>query len=161
MQGVDLGIAVGLGVERLHRVEALFVARQVGFQVVGMHQVQRRAVQAVVDPGQARGVEGVGEHADDGVGVTQQDEFALEALGQGDPVEYRGGLKQAVGVEHRIVKGRAQALDEGHGGKFAQYPEGFEHSLAGTAGPGTGLGQLLTGKSSRYRVQRWHIDDKG
>ncbi|MNI87657.1 hypothetical protein D3C73_1448730 [compost metagenome] len=93
--------------------------------------------------------------------MTQQDEFALEALGQGDPVEYRGRLEQAVGVEHRVVKGCAQALDKGHGGQFAEHPEGFEHPLAGTAGPGTGLGQLLTGKTSRYRVQRWHIDDKG
>ncbi|MNI42806.1 hypothetical protein D3C73_971110 [compost metagenome] len=161
LQGVDLGIAVGLGVERLHRVEALFVARQVGFQVVGMHQVQRGAVQAVVDPGQAGGVEGVGKHADDRFVVAQQDEFALEALGQGDPVEHRGGRKQRVGVEHRIMQGRAQALDEGHGCQFAQHPEGFEHPLAGTGGQCPGLGQLLTGKTRWRAFQLRRFDGKG
>ena len=140
--------ASALGVERFHGVEALFVARQVGFQVVGVHQVQRRAVQAVIDPGQTRGVEGVGKHADDRIVVAQQDEFALEALGQGDPVEYRGGLKQAVGVEHRVMQGRAEALDEGHGGQFAKLPEGIQHPFAGTGGQRSGLGQLLTGKTA-------------
>ncbi|MNF51302.1 hypothetical protein D3C84_326200 [compost metagenome] len=153
LQGVGFDVGIGLGVERFHRMEALFVTRQVGFQVVGVHQVQRRAMQAVVDPGQARGIEGVGKHTDHRIGMTQQDEFALEALGQGDPVEHRGGLKQAVGVEHRIMQGRAEALDEGHGGQFAQHPEGFQDPLPGAGGPGPGLGQLLTGKTRRYTVQ--------
>ncbi|MNW01320.1 hypothetical protein D3C71_1969410 [compost metagenome] len=97
-------------------------------------------MQAVIDPGQARGIEGVGKHTDDRIVVTQQDEFALEALGQGDPVEYRDGLEQAVGVEHRIMQGGAEALDEGHRGQFAQHPKGFQYPLAGTGGAGPGLG---------------------
>ncbi|MNR28292.1 hypothetical protein D3C85_1456080 [compost metagenome] len=141
-------------------MEALFVARQVGFQIVGMHQVQRRAVQAVVNPGQACGVEGVGKHADDRVVVTQQGEFALEALGQGDPIENRRGLKQAVGVEHRIMQGCAQALDEGHGGQFAELTKGLQNPLAGSGGQRPRLSQLLTGKPGRYTVQRHSIDDK-
>ncbi|MNG19952.1 hypothetical protein D3C84_1041670 [compost metagenome] len=124
-----------------------------------MHQVQRRAVQAVVDPGQARGVEGVGKHADDRVVVTQQGEFALEALGQGDPVENRGGLKQAVGVEHRIVQRGAKAVDERHRGQFTQFCESLQHAFAGSGGQCPRLGQLLTGKPGRYTIQRRSIDD--
>ena len=116
------------------------MACQVGFQVVGVHQVQRRAVQAIIDPGQTGGVEGVGKHTDDRIVVTQQGEFALEALGQGDPVEYRGGLKQAVGIEHRVMQGRAEALDEGHGGQFAKLPEGIQHPFTGTGGQRSCLG---------------------
>ncbi|MNO48460.1 hypothetical protein D3C76_387950 [compost metagenome] len=161
MQGVDLGCALGMGVERLHRVETFFVTRQVGLQVVGMHQVQRRAMQAFIDPGQACAVEGVGEYADDRIVVTQQDEFSLEALGQGHPVEHRGGTEQAVGVEHRVVQGYTQALDERHGSQFTQRPEGVQHPLAGTGGQGAGLGQLFTGETSRYTFHLRRFYGKG
>ncbi|MNB86661.1 hypothetical protein D3C75_336140 [compost metagenome] len=149
LQVIGFGAGVALGVERLHRMEALFVTRQIGLQVIGMHQVQRRALQALIDPGQACTVEGVGEHTDDRIVVTQQGEFALEALGQGHPVEHRRGIEQAVGVEHRVVQGYAEALNERHGSQCAQPPQGVQHPLAGTGGQGSGLGQLLTGKTSR------------
>ncbi|MNN85585.1 hypothetical protein D3C81_2028940 [compost metagenome] len=115
-------------------------------------------MQAFIDPGQACAVEGVGKHADDRLVVTQQGEFALEALGQGHPVEYRGGAEQAVGVEHRVVQGYTQALNERHGRQCAQRPEGVQHPLARTGGLGSGLGQLLTGKTSRctFRLRRFY-----
>ncbi|MOA17654.1 hypothetical protein D3C78_1379180 [compost metagenome] len=158
LQVIGFGAGVALGVERLHRMEAFFVTRQIGLQVIGMHQVQRRALQAFIDPGQARTVEGVGEHTDDRIVMTQQDEFALEALGQGHPVEHRGGIEQAVGVEHRVVQGYAEALNERHGSQIAQSPQGVQHPLAGTGGQGSGLGQLFTAETSRctFRLRRFY-----
>ncbi|MCY1410799.1 hypothetical protein D9M71_261750 [compost metagenome] len=107
---------VGLGVERLNGVEAFFVARQVGRKVGGMGQVQGRAAQAFIDPGQAFFVEGVGEHTDQLAAQLDHDEFALDGLGQGDALEHRGGGEQAFAVEYRVMQGVAQATGEFTGG---------------------------------------------
>lgn len=121
LQGVGFAAGVSLGVERFDGVETFFVAGQISLEVVGMHQIQRCAMQAFIDPGQARGVEGVGEHTDDFVVVSQQDEFTFEALRQGDPIEHRRRLEQGVGVEHRVMQGSAEAGNERHRRQFAEH----------------------------------------
>ena len=115
-------MGIGLGIERFHGMKALFMTGQVGLEVIGMHQVQRRTMQAVIDPGQPRGIKGIGKHTNDHVVMAQQHEFAFEALGQSDPVEYRGGLEQGIGVQNGVVQRATEAFDERHGGQFTEYP---------------------------------------
>ncbi|MNM77488.1 hypothetical protein D3C81_893410 [compost metagenome] len=161
LQGIDFVVGIALGVQRFDRVEAFFVAGQIGLEVIGVHQMQRRAVQAIVDPGQPRRVEGVGKHADDFVVVAQQDEFTFEALCEGDPVKYRRRLKQAVGVEHRVMQGGAEGVNERHRRQFTEYAKGFEDAFAGGGGPRPGLGKLFTGKALGGAFGQQRFDDNG
>ena len=116
---------------------------QEGGQVGGVGQVKRRALQYVVDPGQAGVVEGVGEHAQQLAALLDQHTFALEALGQGQLVEAWGAGQQAVAVEYRVMQGQAQALGEGVGGVAGQAFQAVEQALVG--GLQTSLGQQFAG----------------
>ncbi|MNN83477.1 hypothetical protein D3C81_2005200 [compost metagenome] len=104
-----------------------------------MGQVQRRALQHIVDPGQAGGVEGVGEHPQQLATLLDQHEFALQAHGQADLVEAWGAGQQGVAVQHRVMQGQAQALGEGVGAVAGQPFQAVEQALV--AGLLAGLGQ--------------------
>lgn len=58
LQRVAFAAGFGVVVKGVHGVEAFFVAGQEGGKVGGMGQVQRCALQHIVDPGQAGVVEG-------------------------------------------------------------------------------------------------------
>ncbi|MNO49614.1 hypothetical protein D3C76_399690 [compost metagenome] len=148
---------VGLGVKRFDGMEALFVTRQEGGQVRGMGQVQGRAAQALVDPGQALFVEGVGEHPDQFVAQLDHDEFALDGLGQGNALEYRSGGKQAFAVEHRVMQGAAQAAGEFAGGQRREGFEALQGAFTLFAGNTAGLLQDGAGET-QWRGFRQGVD---
>ncbi|MNE62301.1 hypothetical protein D3C80_1575720 [compost metagenome] len=81
MQRVAFAAGLGVVVKGIDGVEAFFVAGKEGGQFGGVGQVQRRALQYIIDPGQAGGVEGVGEHAQQLAALLDQHEFALQARG--------------------------------------------------------------------------------
>lgn len=106
-------------------------------------------MQAVVDPGQAGVVEGVGEHPEGLAVMLEEDEFAFQALGQADPLEQRRGGEQRRAVEQRVMQGGAQALDKRCRLKAAERLQGIEQALAAEFGTGPGLGQQRAAKGRR------------
>ncbi|MCY1391503.1 hypothetical protein D3C76_616490 [compost metagenome] len=146
---IDLHRAGRVGIQRVHRVEAFLMPRQVGLEVGGMGQVQRCAAQVLVDPGDTGAVEGIGEHPDHFLAEPQHDEFAFERLGQGDPVEHRGAAEQGFAVEYLIVKRGAKAGDEGRGLHAGKRLERLQRTFALTFGALARTTQECGGKS-------WH-----
>ena len=108
-----------------------------------MGQVQRRALQAIVDPGQAGIVEGVGEHADGLALVLDRDELAFEALCQADLLEQRRAGEQCLAVEYGVMEGGAQALGEGGGVVAGKARQAAEQAFV--TGLQAGLGQQFAG----------------
>ncbi|MNC77966.1 hypothetical protein D3C75_1300620 [compost metagenome] len=72
--------------------------------------------------------------------MLQEDEFAFQALRQADPFEQGHGGKQRRAIEHRVMQGGAQALDEIGRFKTAECLQGIEQALAAEFGTGPGLG---------------------
>ncbi|MNO66846.1 hypothetical protein D3C76_576450 [compost metagenome] len=143
LQRVALAAGFTVVIQRVDGVEAFFVAGQEGGQLLGVGQVQRRALQHVIDPGQASRVEGVGEHADQLAALFDQDEFTFQALGQADLVEARGAGQQGLAVEDRVMQGQAEAAQEGVGGVGGQTLKAIEQALV--AGLQAGLGEQVAG----------------
>ena len=119
------------------------MAGQEGGQVCGVGQVQRCALQHIVDPGQAGVVEGVGEHAQQLTALLDQHEFTLQAHRQADLVEAWGAGQQRLAVQHRVMQGQAQTLGEGIGGVAGQLFQAGEQAFV--AGLQAGLGQKVMG----------------
>ncbi|MNZ31527.1 hypothetical protein D3C78_488280 [compost metagenome] len=143
LQRVAFAAGFAVVVKGIDGMEAFFVAGQKRRQLGGVGQVQRRALQHIVDPGQAGVVEGVGEHTQQFTALLYQHELALQALGQADLVETRGAGQQALAVQYRVMQGAAQAADEGVGGVAGEAFEAVEQALA--AGLQAGLGHEIAG----------------
>ncbi|MNZ38046.1 hypothetical protein D3C78_555100 [compost metagenome] len=145
----DLGRAVGRAGQRVDRVEVFLVAGQVAGQIGGMHQIERRAAQFLVDPGQPRRIEGIAEHADHLVAAAHHGELALERLSQGDPLERRRTGEQLVAGQHRIAQGRPQAADESRGFQPGHLLQLVEHP------PPAGGGALAGGMQLGSIAAQW------
>ncbi len=143
LQRVAFAAGFGVVVKSVHGVEAFFVAGQEGGQVCGMGQVQRCALQHIVDPGQAGVVEGIGEHAQQLAALLDQHEFTLQAHRQADLVEAWGAGQQGMAAQHRIMQGQAQALGEDVGGVAGQLFQAGEQAFV--AALQAGLGQQVAG----------------
>ncbi|MNJ59502.1 hypothetical protein D3C77_551890 [compost metagenome] len=141
LHGVQLGDRLAVVIQRVDGMEAFFVAGQKAGQLGRLHQVQRRALQAFVDPGKTGGVEGVGEHAQRLAVVFQEDEFAFQALGQADAVEQRGGGEQRLAVQYRVMQGGAEGGDKVGRGQTAQALQGVDQAFGTLLSGGSGLSQ--------------------
>ncbi|MNO72324.1 hypothetical protein D3C76_632680 [compost metagenome] len=144
LQGVEFVDGLAFGVQRIDGVKAFFVTGKEAGQVGGLDQVQRCTLQAVIDPGQARGVEGVGEHAQGLAVMFEEEEFALQALGQADPVEQWRGGEQRLAVQYGVMQGGAQTADKLGRAQATQTLQGIEQALCALFGGGACLGQQFT-----------------
>ncbi|MNO90755.1 hypothetical protein D3C76_822830 [compost metagenome] len=142
LQRVAFAAGFAVVVKGIDGMEAFFVAGQKRRQLGGVGQVQWRALQHIVDPGQARRVEGVGEHAQQFAFALDQHEFAFQALGQADLVEAWAAGQQGLAVQHRVMQGDAQAVGEGAWGVVGQAFQAVEQAFV--TGLQTGLGQQFT-----------------